>query len=187
VTPEQAQALLTIADAAVAAERTTGCPAEISTAQCIIESAWLTEAPQNNSFGVKAYAGCYGRQLLPTTEWFTDAECARFLAGDPARTATLKNADVPPNGSGRRESAVQDWFATFATLADCFAFHGALLQRGVYAGAWATYQANHDLDGYIQGIAAHYATDPTYAAQIIQLAHGPHVTADVVAARETGV
>ena len=52
MTPEQFAALRKIAEAAVAAERETGCPAEISTAQCIVESAWLQVAPGNNAFGL---------------------------------------------------------------------------------------------------------------------------------------
>jgi flagellum-specific peptidoglycan hydrolase FlgJ len=54
MTPQQEQALTRIAQAAVAAERTTGCPAELSAAQCIEESAWLTRAPGCNCFGIKA-------------------------------------------------------------------------------------------------------------------------------------
>ena len=54
MTPDQLAALRRIAEAAVAAERETGCPAEISAAQCIVESAWLQVAPGNNCFGVKA-------------------------------------------------------------------------------------------------------------------------------------
>ena len=54
LTPAQLTALDTSAAAAVAAERATGCPAELSTAQCIIESSWLTVCPGNNCFGIKA-------------------------------------------------------------------------------------------------------------------------------------
>ena len=54
MTPEQLAALGRIAEAAAGAERATGCPAEISAAQCIVESAWLHVAPGNNCFGIKA-------------------------------------------------------------------------------------------------------------------------------------
>ncbi len=54
MTPEQSAALRRIAQAAVAAERETACPAEISAAQCIVESAWLQVAPGNNCFGIKS-------------------------------------------------------------------------------------------------------------------------------------
>jgi hypothetical protein len=40
------------------------------------------------------------------------------------------------------------------------------------------------LDTYIRGIAEHYATDPAYAPNIFELAHGPHVYAAIVEARQ---
>jgi flagellum-specific peptidoglycan hydrolase FlgJ len=72
----------------------------------------------------------------------------------------------------------------YPTLAACFAAHGRLLQCGVYAPAWQRYQGDHNLDAYIRGIAEHYATDPGYSAKILQLAHGPHVYAAIVEARQ---
>ena len=105
-----------IADAAVAAEAATGCPAELMAAQCILESGWLSFAPQNNCFGIKTYSGEFGRQLLRTTEWFNASELAAFLSRGDSRTATRMPA-APVNG--RSKYSVQDWFATFATLAGC--------------------------------------------------------------------
>ena len=153
MTPDQLAALSRIADAAAVAERTTGCPAEISAAQCIVESAWLTRAPGNNCFGIKA----------------TDSNCTYCLTKEYI------------NGTWTSPTLA---FEAYPTLAACFAAHARLLQRGVYALAWLKYQADHDLDGYIRGIAAHYATAPDYAAQIIQLAHGPHVTAAIMESRQ---
>src|SRR5438477_8715451 len=78
-----------IAEAAVASERSTGCPAELQAAQCILETGWLKHAPGNNCFGIKSYGGASGRQLLNTREWFSDADAARFLALGDGRTASL--------------------------------------------------------------------------------------------------
>ena len=152
LTSAQLSALQTMAAAAVAAERATGCPAELSTAQCIVESAWLTRSPGNNCFGIKA----------------TDTNCTycqtkEYLNG---QWSTLTLA-----------------FEAYAALADCFAAHARLLQRGVYLTAWNWYQQSHDLNSYIEGIAASYATDPGYASKILTLAHGPHVMAAIAAAR----
>ena len=47
ITPDQPTVLRCIAEAAVAAERETGCPAEISASQCIVESDGLMIAPGN--------------------------------------------------------------------------------------------------------------------------------------------
>ena len=154
LTPQQQAALKQIAEAAVAAERETGVPAAISASQCILESAWLQVAPGNNCFGIKAR---------------TDANCQYCL------TKEYLNGECVTRKLG---------FATYPSLAACFAAHARLLQFGVYAPAWRRYQANHDLDAYIRGVAEHYATDPVYAAKILQLAHGPHVCAAVKEARQ---
>jgi hypothetical protein len=87
MTPEQQVTVARIAAAAVQAEQSTGCPAEITTAQCILESGYLQHAPGNNCFGIKAYAGCFGTQLIDTHEWFTDAEAAKFLERGQGRAA----------------------------------------------------------------------------------------------------
>ena len=154
MTAEQSAALRRIAEAAVAAERKTGVPAEISAAQCILESAWLQVAPGNNCFGIKAKADEHCQYCL-TKEYLNGEWTGQKLA-----------------------------FATYPSLAACFAAHAMLLQSGVYAPAWRRYEANHDLDAYIRGIAEHYATDPGYAGKIYQLAYGPHVSAAVVHERQ---
>jgi flagellum-specific peptidoglycan hydrolase FlgJ len=74
-------------------------------------------------------------------------------------------------------------FEAYPSLAACFIAHAKLIEGGPYAKAWAQYQTDHNLDNLIRGIAIHYATDPSYAAIIIQLANSPHVTAAIVAAR----
>ena len=165
-TSEQTSALTTMAQAAVVAERATGCPAELSTAQCIVESDWLTRYPDHNVFGIKATDSnasyCF-------TQEFTDG--------------TWKNPECG--------------FENYATMADCFAAHARLLQGGVYRTAWAAYtlavpippeecsgDPRHTACACVHyGISKHYATDPDYASKIITLAHGPHVTAAIQAAR----
>lgn len=57
MTDKQLIALDHITAAAVDCERQTGIPAELTTAQCILESNWLTVAPQNNCFGIKHTSG----------------------------------------------------------------------------------------------------------------------------------
>jgi len=139
MTPEQFAALGRIAEAAVAAERETGCPAEISAAQCIVESAWLQVAPGNNAFGIKSRA---------------DDTCQYCLTKEYT------------NGEWKSQKLA---FATYPSLAACFAAHARLLQCGPYAPAWQRFQANHDLDAYIRGVAEHYATDPGYAVNPAQI------------------
>ncbi len=151
MTPGQSAALRRIAEAAVAAEKGTGVPAKISAAQCIPESAWLQVAPGFNCVGIKAKPDDHCQYCL-TKEYLNGEWVNQKLA-----------------------------FATYPTLAACFAAHARLLQCGP-ASAWERYQANHDLDAFIRGIAGHYATDPGYAGKILQLAGGPHVSAAIVGA-----
>jgi len=181
MTPAQQEALNSITAAAVQAERDTGSPAALAAAQAILESGWLTHAPGNNCFGIKEYHGCPDRQLLTTHEFFMPQSLAAFLGLGDSRTADLD----PPNqpAGARQRYRVQDWFAAYPDLAGCFAYHGSLLQRGVYQPAWEQYQRDGNLDGYIDGIARHYATDPNYAASVKELANASYVTAALAAVR----
>ena len=144
--PEQQDALQKIATAAVACEQETGCPAELTAAQCIFESGYLSRCPGNNCFGIKSDRCGSGDQYVLTHE---------YLSGEWVK--------VPQS------------FETYVTLADCFADHARLIQQGCYAAAWASYKANHNLDAFISGVAAHYATDPDYFATIKAEAHSPAV------------
>ena len=154
LTPEQQAALKQIATAAVAAERETGCPAELSTAQAILESSWLMRCPGLNCFGIKA-----------TDSHATYQITREFLNG---QWQTMRAA-----------------FEAYDSLADCFTAHARLIQGGPYLPAWRRYQADHSLDGLIEGIARIYASDPLYGQQIKVLAHGPNVAAAIVTARNT--
>lgn len=181
LTPAQQKALAQIASAAVDSERSTGMPAEITTAQAVIESAYLSKAPQNNCFGIKAYKGCPGEQLLDTQEWFTDAELKHFLAGDLRREVMWESPEAARNG--RRHYHVKDVFAAYPDLKSCFAYHSKLLTMGVYAPFWMQYQKDKKLDAFILGVAKHYATSPDYGALVLQVAHGKSVTQALIKAR----
>jgi flagellar protein FlgJ len=171
-----------IAEAAVASERSTGCPAELQAAQCILETGWLKHAPGDNCFGIKYYDGASGRQLLTTREWFTDAEAARFLASADGRTAEVAQP-VQQDAHGRKLYHVQDWFATFPSLGDCFAHRAALFSAGRYAPLAAAYKAGGSLEDLVRGIAPLYATDPAYADRLLALIGNAEVAAAIAAAR----
>jgi flagellum-specific peptidoglycan hydrolase FlgJ len=181
MTPLQTQNLNKIVSAAVLCETATGCPAEISIAQAALESGWLsTMSGANNCFGIKSNSSIPGRELVSTSEWFTDAEAAHFLKLGDSRTAEC----VPNRQSGSRKFyRVRDWFAAFPTLADCFNFHGLLLQRGCYQPSWQQYQKDKDLVAYVKGMAVHYATAPTYAASVLEIAGGSTVVKALKLAR----
>lgn len=154
LTPQQQLAVKTIAAAAILCEKTTGCPAELSTAQCIFESAYLTRAPGNNCFGIKVDQHGSGTQYILTHEYI--------------------------NGQWVNEPLA---FEQYDTLADCFNDHARLIQTGVYSQAWINYSANHNLDMYVAGVATHYATDPNYYKLIDAEVHSSTVQQALAIAR----
>ena len=175
-----------IAAASVAAEAATGVAAELSTAQAILESGWLENAPGNNPFGIKLYEGAPGRQLIDTTEWFTDAEVRQFLALGDRRTATIAlKGGVPQRAGARVKYKVQDWFAKFDSLSQAFEKHAQMLLTGAsYRAATKAYQKDKDLPAYIAAVAKKYATSPIYAQQLTELIAQANVQAALKAARK---
>lgn len=150
LTAEQGAAVQLIAQAAVASQAATQCPAPMSAAQCIFESGYLARAPGNNCFGIKLDVRGNGCQYILTHE---------FLNGQWEEMPLA--------------------FETYATLADCFSDHARLLQSGVYEPAWDNYRASartsEDLDEYIRAVSRFYATDPDYCAEITAEAHSATV------------
>lgn len=186
LTPAQQRVLDTqIAPGAVACEQKTGIPAAVTAGQAILEAGWLLAAMppnSNNCFGLKSTPHIPGRVLASTKEWFTDEEVTAFLAKGEGRTADLMQP-VQVDAKGRKLYSVRDWFASFESLADCFAYHGLVLLGPLYAPALEQYQQDCDLRTYIKAIAAHYATAPNYAQALTDIATGPSVTTAINALR----
>jgi flagellum-specific peptidoglycan hydrolase FlgJ len=168
-----------IASAAAEAALATGCPKDVIAAQVIIESGWLKFAPQNNCLGIKAYAGCSGTQMLATTEWFTDAEVARFLALGNGRTAARRKDehgnDLSKRPDGRALYDCKDLFATFPTLGDCFTKRAQMWDKGPYAKSANEYKADGDVVKFVRAMARIYATDPHYGDTILQIMNQKNV------------
>lgn len=144
---QQETSLASASQAAIAAERTTGCPRELSVAQWALESSWGAKQPANNCFGIKVYAGCYGVQMIDTWE--------------------------VTNGKKLRERLA---FSTFPTLEACFEYHGKLIATGArYRAAWDNYERDLDLDGLIEDISKVYATDPGYSKKLRVILRMPQV------------
>jgi flagellum-specific peptidoglycan hydrolase FlgJ len=137
------------AKAAWESEKQTGFPAQITLAQAILETGWGQSQPGNNCFGIKAYKGCCGIQLLDTWEVIND------------KRVNQKSA-----------------FATFPTLAACFTKHALLLATGAqYQEAFRRFKAlpNHSIQDLACDIAKHYATDPDYCEKLIKIMRMPEV------------
>jgi flagellum-specific peptidoglycan hydrolase FlgJ len=144
MTPE---VLSKIAEASVATEKSTGFPAIISAAQCILESGGLQHAPGNNCFGIKDTDRQPGCQYVFTNE---------FIHGIQTRCKLA--------------------FEVYPTLAACFLDHAMLLTGGYdpahpncYAPTWGRFRQHGDEWLFIQEMAKKYATDPGYAYKLLSL------------------
>jgi peptidoglycan hydrolase FlgJ len=151
---DEALALSQIAPASVASEKTTGVPALLTAAQCILESAWLTKCPGNNPFGIKA---------------------------EPDQPSVLVWTHEEIDGQ-RTLQGLQ--FRAYDSLADAFADHARLFTSlEVYADAWAGFQMDGDVEEFTRAIAVHYATASNYATEVLAIMRQGNVVAAVAAAR----
>lgn len=171
MTPTAALGTSTIEQAVAASrhiESQLAIPAEVLVAQWALESGWGQSSPGNNCFGIKKYHGCYGTQLIKTTEWFTDLEYRRFLSLGEGRTAILSPL-ITPNKNGRRLYHCQDVFATFPTIVACFQKRSELFQSPRYSALLVDYLTTHNLETFIRKMSAIYATAPNYADVLLSL------------------
>lgn len=153
----QPEALVRIARAAVASERATGVPAELTASQCIFESAWLNRAPGNNCFGIKDTDRLPGVQYKLTQEFINGTWHTQRLA-----------------------------FEVYPSLQACFEDHGRLISTGrPYRAFFEAYRQDRNLDALITSVASKYATSPIYAKQITAMARSPKLQA-ALAKERTG-
>ena len=147
-----------IATAAVEAEKRTGCPAELSTAQCILESGWLAHAPRNNCFGIKDTDRYPGSQYLMTKGRAWKTERAAFEVYDSLEDCFEDHAKLITGGFGEKPNA--------------------------YAPAFRQYQLTKNLEDFITEIAPIYAEDSEYESKIMELIRHPTVIDAIKQARE---
>lgn len=151
-----------IAAAAVQIERLRGVPAELTTGQCILESGWLDRAPANNAFGIKAATGATVYQTVATTEYLTDDQLARVRASGRRITSVSSMAD------GKRKVEIEDRFAVYGDLAECFEAYATLLTKGRYfAARFERFKQHGSLDRLMDDLsgsdgAPPYFTSPSY-------------------------
>lgn len=140
-----------------ASEARTGVPALFALAQAALESGWAGARPGNAMFGIKAGGGWAGaRQLLTTREVFADRHQGHRFP---------EVVSITPRADGRFDYVVKDWFRAYASPAESFADHGAMLRASRrYARCFET----GDPREFARRIAAAgYATDPNYANSLI--------------------
>jgi flagellum-specific peptidoglycan hydrolase FlgJ len=135
---------------AMDSEKSTQVPAVISLAQWALESGWGTKMPpgSNNPFGIKAVDG------QPFVAVLTD----EFIEGV--------------------EVTVPQHFRLFPSLAEAFTDHADLLATGTYYHeAFGKYLQNRDVNAFIDALAVHYSTSPTYATELRAMTVNEHITA----------
>jgi flagellum-specific peptidoglycan hydrolase FlgJ len=157
LTKEQLDFLKDIALAAVASEAETDVPAELTTAQAILETGWGRYMPpnSNNLFGIKDTDRYPGASYAMTTEW---------IKGSPVK--------------------IQAAFEKYPSLQACISDHARLISSaGVYAPHYQVYKTDRDSRGYLWGIAAHYATDPGYARKVWRIMQMEELQREIQLAR----
>ncbi len=181
-TTQQLASLARIAHSAVALERATEIPAELCTAQCILESNWLAKAPGNNPFGLKAAPGQPTVRFL-TRETFTPKQ----LAAAKAKGTEIQS--VGPLVNGFQQVMMFDEFAAFNTLDDAFLAYGRLLVKGKYfAPRFQKYQQHKSLEKLLNDMQGAdglppYATDKNYVATVLTLIRQANVQQAIATAR----
>jgi flagellum-specific peptidoglycan hydrolase FlgJ len=179
-TTNQLNNLRAAAAHAVDCEKATGVPCELILPQWVLESGWGQHSPGNNCFGIKVYPGCHGQQLLTTYEYFTERQLAEWLNHMEGRTAELSTGTF----HDKRRYKVKDWFATFASLADCFKKRAMLFTRSPYLPYLQQYNKDHQLFNFVKGICDIYSTDPNDHNVIMQIASMPEMIATIAEARQ---
>ena len=154
LSPAQKSALSCAAASSVDCERACQIPAELTISQWALESGWGSHQPGNNCFGIKAYNGCFGIQLLKTAEYV----------------------------NGVRTTILQP-FATFPSLDACFHQHATLFSTARYQQAFKQHAKSADLDALIRQVSAVYATDPNYASLLFAIIAMPEVKQSLAACR----
>ncbi|QJB39718.1 glucosaminidase domain-containing protein [Chitinophaga oryzae] len=146
---------------AVKSERETGVPALVTLSQAALESGWGNHAPGNMFFGVKAGPSWTGkRQLLKTKE----VHVTRGVKYPEVIGVTCRQ-------DGKFEYVVKDWFRAYDNAEESFRDHGFTLKNArwkkggelIYAEA---FEHIDDPVAFVEAMAKHYATDPTYAKKL---------------------
>jgi flagellum-specific peptidoglycan hydrolase FlgJ len=160
MTDDRMTRLSEVAHIAVPLEKQTACPAQLMIAQWAVESLWGAKpAGRANYFGIKKAE----RHTMCCT--VTTHE----VIGGVSKIMALEFADYP---------SLADSCADYAWL---------ITQGGPYKDAWVKYETTRDLHALIAAVAATYATAPSYAAMVSQIAGQQNVADAIAAARQEPV
>lgn len=149
-----------IAGIAVKLEGETGLPAQLIVAQWAVESEWGAKpAGHANYYGIKKAD--------------RNPKCCKVETHE-----TINGKDV-----------IQDLeFSDYDSLADSARDYAWLITHGTpYAGAWAAFQANHNLVQFVFDIAHVYATGAGYAKLAVAISQQSNVQSAIRVARTATV
>ena len=150
-TTQRTSNLRKIAKAAVHIECTHNIPAELATVQCIIESAWLSKAIGQNAFGIKAAKGQPFRRVI-TTERLTPKQ----LEAERAKGYRIASYNNPV-------AILEQDFADYATLEECFEAYADLLTKGRYfRDRFARYLEHRDLERLLNDMSGKDGKPPYF-------------------------
>lgn len=140
-----------IARAAAHIERTRNIPAELTTGQCVIESAWLGKAIGNNAFGIKSVKGQPFRRVV-TTERLTPAQLEAERAKG-YRIISYVN----------QVATLEQDFADYWTLEECFEAYADLLTKGRYfKDRFARYLEHRDIERLLSDMSGKDGQPPYF-------------------------
>jgi len=177
MTPDTArdQRLHDVACIAVPLEASSGCPARMLIAQWALESEWGAQPVGHaNYFGIKYDPKRHNRFTVKTTEeWLTESQIAAWNVQHPASPARKTGKVVGDTFN----VLLDDRFADYATLADACVDYTWLITHGApYQAAWRAYQQTRDADALMAAVAKVYATAPSYALLLGEIAGQANVT-----------
>ena len=181
--PDQArdQRLHDVACIAVPLEASSGCPARMLIAQWALESQWGSKPVGHaNYFGIKYDPKRHTRYAVVTTEeWFTEQQIAAWDQAHP---------ESPAQKTGKTEGflinvLLDDRFADYDSLeAACQDYAWLITEGAPYRAAWESYLATRDADALMAAVAKSYATAPSYALLVREIAGQANVTVAIAAA-----
>lgn len=183
LSPAKQRNLETAAAAAVAIEQKTGVPAVIPTVQYAIETEWGVYSFANNPFGIKAGAKDKvdgTRTLKRTQEYFDAAGLDWFMRLGDGRVilAPINNkaGKQVVDQDGRRGWWVLDWFKTFQSLDEAFAYHSTFFTNPgtSYYTAFKQYLKDGRIELLFESLRT-YATAHDYVDRLREFAGYPEV------------
>ena len=182
LTPKQYEFLTLASRAAVHAERIYGVPAELTVAQAVLGSGWGAKTPGNNCLGILATPRHLQSVVVPTHEVFTEPQIRAWNQKHPQAPASI----VSGLGDGLFRVEVEETFAAFDSLGDCFDQHAIMLSSRAPFDVMLAKLDEDNLPAYVERVAKVYSTEPDYGRRVLAVM-SMHAVQDALSAARKGV